>query len=954
MKKSLLIAAFVLCCTNLWAQTIFVPGPPGIQSAIDDANDGDVIVVGTGIYFENIDFLGKAITVTSENPNNPSVVAATVIDGSNPADPNFASVVTFKSGEDNNSVLTGLTITGGTGSWLAVSWEFKGLRWNRCGGGVVCYNLSAPTITANVFNNNIAGQGGGIYVYGDPVNPNGPSDPAFHIAPVIANNTFTNNSAIRDHGFAAPDSNYPENDHGDGGAIVAFQGCDPVITGNLVQKNHGQWYGGGLHLRQWCNGLIEDNHVVANDSALGAGIHLTYTSSPTIRENLIEENSAGPGGGGGIYAYYLSQPLIERNVITRNDCVNGAGIGVYYSSAGLIRNNLIFKNVNGGGIRVRGSSYPRIVNNTVAHNDAHVYTGGIDCTENATPEIHNNIIVSNGSYGIYVDDKSSPTIRYNNVRDHGLANYGPAISNQTGINGNISVPPGFIDPDANDYHLNYDSSCINASDPNFSAVGWTDFDEEARHMGQFVDIGADEAWPVWNLTADTGHPAIQQAIDDANDDDTIVVTAGRYYETVTFGPKNLVLRSTNPNDWDVVEKTIIDANQTGTAVTVTQDQDDGCLLAGFTITGGNAANGHGGGIYCYGAPRIQRNIITDNYSYYKGGGVYFWSIDAQASLIDNIITHNVADYGAAVMADADSRPTITGNVISQNHAETIGAALACSYNAGPVVISNNKITANTAPIDAGISCFSTSAVICSNLIAGNRATVYAGGIGLSYSRSHVVNNTVVNCRAPVGAGIHCVMDSDPNIANNIIAFCSQGQGIYCYDDPNRPSEPDFITNDVFANAGGNYGGTLTDQTGLNGNVSVDPNFVALGFWADANTPGDANDDVFVSGNYHILPGSPCINAGDNNSVPASALNDIDVEQRIFQDTVDIGADEFVTNPFDRNSDGIVDYLELVVLTDEWLQSGGELQSDFYQDNFIDFADLSVFGAQWGWKAGWHQ
>lgn len=224
---------------------------------------------------------------------------------------------------------------------------------------------------------------------------------------------------------------------------------------------------------------------------------------------------------------------------------------------------------------------------------------------------------------------------------------------------------------------------------------------------------------------------------------------------------------------------------------------------------------------------------------------------------------------------------------------------------------------------------------------------------MSYCQPHLVNNTIADCRAPAGAGIHCMMDSDPNIANNIIAFNSQGHGIYCYHDPNRPSEPNLIANDVFANAGGNYAGTLTDQTGLNGNVSVDPNFVRLGYWDDANTPGDPNDDYFVAGNYHVLPGSPCINAADNNSLPDSLVNDIDAEPRLFEGTVDIGADEYVTNVFDRNSDGIVDYLEFVVLADEWLQSGGQLQSDFYPDGFIDFSDFGIFAAQWGWKAGWY-
>src|SRR5215471_15336020 len=62
---------------------------PTIQSAINDATDGDMVLVAPGTYVENVNFGGKAITVTSES--GPEV---TIIDGSN-AD----SVVSFTSGE---------------------------------------------------------------------------------------------------------------------------------------------------------------------------------------------------------------------------------------------------------------------------------------------------------------------------------------------------------------------------------------------------------------------------------------------------------------------------------------------------------------------------------------------------------------------------------------------------------------------------------------------------------------------------------------------------------------------------------------------------------------------------------------------------------------------------------------------------------------------------------------
>jgi hypothetical protein len=58
-----------------------------------------------GLYHENINFLGKNITLTSTNPTDPNVVAATIIDGG------FDCVV-FRGTEDPNCTLTGFNITG--------------------------------------------------------------------------------------------------------------------------------------------------------------------------------------------------------------------------------------------------------------------------------------------------------------------------------------------------------------------------------------------------------------------------------------------------------------------------------------------------------------------------------------------------------------------------------------------------------------------------------------------------------------------------------------------------------------------------------------------------------------------------------------------------------------------------------------------------------------------------
>jgi carboxypeptidase T len=77
-----------------------------IQFAINDANEGDEIVINPGLYQENILFKGKNIILRSKDPNDSAVTAATIINGIDEG-----SVVTFLGGEDANCVLAGFTIT---------------------------------------------------------------------------------------------------------------------------------------------------------------------------------------------------------------------------------------------------------------------------------------------------------------------------------------------------------------------------------------------------------------------------------------------------------------------------------------------------------------------------------------------------------------------------------------------------------------------------------------------------------------------------------------------------------------------------------------------------------------------------------------------------------------------------------------------------------------------------
>jgi len=863
LLPAIVICLFLVSARYGRAYTLYVPSVdyPTIQSAISDTNSGDTVIVSQGRYYENIDFLDKVITVCSTNPDDANIIAATIIDGNQPSDVNRGSVVTFRGGQGNDSVLSGFTITGGTGSWIPVGWNPKGLRWNRCGGGVLCYNMSAPTIIKNRFTNNIAGLGGGIFVYGDPVDANNPSNPAARVRAVIIGNTFIDNSAVEEHGFSPPNDDYPAYDHGDGGAIAAFQGCDANISGNLIQQNHADLYGGGVHIRQWSGGLIEDNRIIDNYSRLGAGIHITYDSSPDVRKNLIQSNESTTLGGAGIYCIKDSNPLIEANHITDNFSRNGSAIYIRSNSSPVIRSNLIENNLPGVVISCT-NTFSWMHHNTIINNDTtQAYSPGvIECLGPNYPKIENNIISSTANcYGVYLAGAGNSVIRYNDFYNNILGPFGPDVNDAGIVEGNVSVKPQFtgVLP-----HLGYKSGCIGSGDPNFAAAeDERDFDGDSRILNGRSDIGADEAYPVWNITADRQYERIQTAIDDANEGDVIVATRGRYFENLNIGPDSIELVSVNPKSSGCVNETIIDGNESILPViTFAGFEDANCLLSGFTITGANNV-GAGGGIAGNGTgATVSWCRLRDNKTG-QGGGI-----------------HNFDGL-------------IAGSEISNNFSSGAGGgAWGCDGQIVSCIISDNNAV-------SGGGLYDCNAVIANNTIVSNNAVVTGGGLELC--RNKIVNCIIWSNTSADGAGLkNCI-------------------------------EPTY---------------SCLQQVGSGqGNIFVEPLFV------------DANDD-----NYHLTIYSDCIDAGDNNSLPAQNNTDIDDEERIYifdadeSPVIDIGADEVTTKPGDFNDDGLVDYNDLVKLLAEWLNTGEPLECELTADGIVNFKEYALFARDWPWEAPWYR
>jgi len=96
------------------------------------------------------------------------------------------------------------------------------------------------------------------------------------------------------------------------------------------------------------------------------------------------------------------------------------------------------------------------------------------------------------------------------------------------------------------------------------------------------------AQTVENATTGQIYPSIQQAINDAQPGDEIVLSSGicQYLESINFKGKNLMIRSTNPDDPTIVAATVINGGDQGTVVTLSGTKETDCVLAGLTILGG--------------------------------------------------------------------------------------------------------------------------------------------------------------------------------------------------------------------------------------------------------------------------------------------------------------------------------------------------------------------------------
>lgn len=253
-----------------------------------------------------------------------------------------------------------------------------------------------------------------------------------------------------------------------GGGLYCGDGEFPVIEDNEFIDNSASSGGGGIACSR-CPAVIERN-IFTNNQAIslgsGGGLFVSASTGVEILENHFEGN--GGSGGGGIYIT-RSNPLIQGNEMFSNTAGFGGGAAIYCneSSSPEIRENLIVSNTSSaaaGGIAVADTSNPMIIGNTLVANSATLGGGGLYITLQSNPTIDNNIIVGSPSgNGIEITGSASiSSLACNDVWDNLPANYA-GMADPTGSDGNISLDPEFCDPGTANYRLQTSSPCTAAN-----------------------------------------------------------------------------------------------------------------------------------------------------------------------------------------------------------------------------------------------------------------------------------------------------------------------------------------------------------------------------------------------------------------------------------------------------------------------------------------------------------
>jgi predicted outer membrane repeat protein len=391
--------------------------------------------------------------------------------------------------------------------------------------------------------------------------------------------------------------------------------------------------------------------------------------------------------------------------------------------------------------------------------------------------------------------------------------------------------------------------------------------------------------------------SIQQAIDTANEYDTIIIPYGIYSK---FSGESFPINLNKPITLKAADSLIKPILQGDQAHTVLLISSGGVTLEGFTIKDGLGSEGinlmDGGGICVFVGPNETRNveikncIIEHNSCPWdetydgSGGGIYCGGTYCTCfeTLISNCVIRNnsVRGLGGGVMCALLSNVTIDDNtLIENNSAEDQGGGIyidvygVCKLY--DTIIENNQCIGSPGGRGGGLACESFAVFTAENCdFEGNSATHFGGGI---YSRGSVLRDKgICDISQSFPYLLNCnLFRNDAESGGGVYVSNSGVLGIY---------NTKFYWNDASSNGGGIYvaggstGGTINIGPDLNSNSSnclLEGNEcgnLGGGVYLAANSSANF-DSVTIVGNSSLYDGGAVYLGADANCALNNCLVD---------------------------------------------------------------------------------
>ncbi|MEN6575209.1 MAG: right-handed parallel beta-helix repeat-containing protein [Phycisphaerales bacterium] len=437
-------------------------GYRSLKPAVNAAANGDVIVVEEGTYTgdnnRDMSICNKAVTICSVDPNDPLVVAGTIIDCQGTAS-DMHRLFDVLAGETSRLSLEGLTILHGYGSVSGgiVFCEGAQFRAYNCTfsknyvtwwGSVLSCRDSQVRLNGCTFSNNrcVSADRGAVFCATSDVD--------------IENCTFQSNRGGAVVSFDArltvERCIFEENTAGNGGAIYASVASNPESACELnlsrctFTANSAGGSGGALYLCDF-SAQIDRCTFTANTAAQDGGAILNYRAGTVLSDCVLVSNTA-VGLGGGVHSLYKGTPQIVNCTFVANEAGQGGAIAGKGNARSLVSHNILWRNTANRGAALYLSRY-----------DLGSVKGG------------------------------AATVEYCDIEGGRDSAYAELDCTLMWSDGNMDSDPVFTGPAYDDYRLSPDSPCVDVGDPCYvPSAEARDLDNYPRQFGATVDLGAYE------------------------------------------------------------------------------------------------------------------------------------------------------------------------------------------------------------------------------------------------------------------------------------------------------------------------------------------------------------------------------------------------------------------------------------------------------------------------------